>query len=423
MLGRGYSDNNHLSVLPALFAGLALVLEVLVFRSLQVYRESAHCRRDWVVDVAERISARPPLNDLPYVLCFQLAALFCMESIEQLAFGGKLLGGTAWLGGPVFFSLAMHAIIGVACTFAVARAMRAILKALARVIGEAIDLVLVAFGAEAVSLFTRRREPLAYPLTQSVHVRTDRRTRAPASACADLTTRHSASEHLRSGSRFMNATSLARIVFVLLAVALGAAPAAAAEATTGMITGSVFDNQSGGVVADARITAASPSGTFTAQTDMHGRFRLLGLAPDTYIVSVQAPGFAPLSQNGVTVLAGQSQSVTFTLLKQCGPLQTCARRRERSLPGPRAMRSPYPGRMREPSLRRRCPHPGLPTIPPVPFRERLHRSPASFSIRLQMRFCAAAKSMTPFLTSTRYRSRKDSSPSPAVTLTGRNYQR
>ncbi len=94
-----------------------------------------------------------------------------MESVEQLAFGGKLLGGTAWLGGPVFFSLAMHAIIGVACTLAVARAMRAILKALARVIGEAIDLVLIAFGAEAVSLFTRRREPPAYPLTQSVHVR------------------------------------------------------------------------------------------------------------------------------------------------------------------------------------------------------------------------------------------------------------
>ncbi len=114
----------------------------------------------------------------------------------------------------------------------------------------------------------------------------------------------------------MNATSLARIVFVLLAVALGAAPAAAAEATTGMITGSVFDNQSGGAIADARITAASPSGTYTAQTDLHGRFRLLGLAPDTYIVSVQASGFEPLSQNGITVLAGQSQGVIFTLLKQ-----------------------------------------------------------------------------------------------------------
>ncbi len=55
MLGKGYSDNNHLSVLPALFAGLALVIEVLAFRSLQIYRESAHRRRDWVVDVAERI--------------------------------------------------------------------------------------------------------------------------------------------------------------------------------------------------------------------------------------------------------------------------------------------------------------------------------------------------------------------------------
>ncbi len=78
ILGGRYSDNNHFGVVPTLLVGLTLVLAML----------------------AQRFAS---------IIAMQLAALFALESLEQLAAGGRLLGGTAWLGGPVAFSLSVHA--------------------------------------------------------------------------------------------------------------------------------------------------------------------------------------------------------------------------------------------------------------------------------------------------------------------------
>jgi hypothetical protein len=108
------------------------------------------------------------------------------------------------------------------------------------------------------------------------------------------------------------ASSLAHVLACGCALLFAVGVAAAAEATTGAIVGSITAN--GAAVAGARVTAASPSGTYTASADTRGHFTLLGLTPDTYTVSVQAPAYEPAVQNGVTVLPNQNQHLAFHLV-------------------------------------------------------------------------------------------------------------
>ncbi|MEO7040543.1 MAG: TonB-dependent receptor [Candidatus Elarobacter sp.] len=105
---------------------------------------------------------------------------------------------------------------------------------------------------------------------------------------------------------------------ILLAVALAFAvvqPALAAEATTGTIIGSVV-SATGAPVPNAQLDVASPSGRYTTTTDLRGRFAILGVVPDSYVISVEASGFETLSQGGVTVLPGQSQRIEFRLVSE-----------------------------------------------------------------------------------------------------------
>jgi hypothetical protein len=224
LVGRGYGDNNHLSVIPALICAASLVVLVVVRRCLRLGQ------RNW-----RRRERLPSLRDIPSVLLLQFTALFIMESVEQLVFTGRLSGGTAWLGGPLWFSALVHSTLACICTVLVTRAVRTITAR-----------VMLAFGIATFG-------------------------------------------------------------------AVGAA--AAAEATTGAILGSVAATN-GVALANARVTAASPSGVYTATTNQRGHFTLLGLTPDTYSVSVQAPGYEPAIQNGVTVLPNQSEQLAFRLVEQ-----------------------------------------------------------------------------------------------------------
>ncbi|HTZ55787.1 MAG TPA: hypothetical protein VMB20_12055 [Candidatus Acidoferrum sp.] len=157
MLGRGYSDNDHTSVLPTLIAGAALLLVVIVARCFRLLHRASAYRR-WAVGVARHIAARPSLADLPYILSLQFVALFAMESSEQFLRDGRLLGGAAWLGGPIWFSVFMHVLIGWICTMLVARAMRSIVRRCAALVSIALDLILCAFKRSNTARFTRRRD-------------------------------------------------------------------------------------------------------------------------------------------------------------------------------------------------------------------------------------------------------------------------
>ncbi|HEY1681836.1 MAG TPA: TonB-dependent receptor [Candidatus Tumulicola sp.] len=89
--------------------------------------------------------------------------------------------------------------------------------------------------------------------------------------------------------------------------------------TTGGLSGQVTD-ETGAPVAGAAVKAASASQTVTATTDGGGHFSFLSLAPDTYIVSVSKPGYAPASNPGVVVFADQAQNLALRVQK--GALKT-----------------------------------------------------------------------------------------------------
>ncbi len=168
VVGRGFSDDNHLSVIPTLIAGISLALLLICKRCVEMLRHPGE-HRDWLTDIARHASARSPLQDLPYVLVLQFAALFVMESVEQLFFGGRLLGGTVWLGGPIWFSLLMHVSLGWACTMLIARGMRAILRRCATLVGVALEFLLDVVTRGSASVFTRRRNHTSGVFTQNVH--------------------------------------------------------------------------------------------------------------------------------------------------------------------------------------------------------------------------------------------------------------
>jgi len=93
-------------------------------------------------------------------------------------------------------------------------------------------------------------------------------------------------------------------------VAAGAS-ALAAELTTGAIIGSVHSGR-GAPIDGANVTARSPSGRYTATTDVAGRFVILGVAPDTYDVTVVAGGYQSASDVAI-VLPGERERLAFTL--------------------------------------------------------------------------------------------------------------
>jgi hypothetical protein len=143
VLGSGYADNNHSSVIPTLIVAAALALMLIGLECRRLLQGRGEAR--------ER-----PLVDIPCVILLQLGVLFIMESGEQLFGEGGLLGGTAWLGGPVVFSLLAHACIGAICTVLVVRGMRAIVRRCATLVEVVFDRILGAFGLKTATIFTRR---------------------------------------------------------------------------------------------------------------------------------------------------------------------------------------------------------------------------------------------------------------------------
>jgi hypothetical protein len=132
--GPGYADNTHLGVIPTAVLGAILVLEIAVVRCLDVLRGFTAASRTRFADVASSLGTRSTLTDLPIVFALQIATLYALESGEQLATSGQFAGGLVWLGGPIAFSLIVHAAMGIGLTFALGALLRAIVRAFASVV-------------------------------------------------------------------------------------------------------------------------------------------------------------------------------------------------------------------------------------------------------------------------------------------------
>ncbi len=168
LVGAGYADDNHLSVLPALLAGAGLVLAFVRSRCLDVLRHGSSLRRRaWLRDLATRWAAGSPAREFPLVFGMQLAFLFAMESVEQLIGGGRLLGGTAWLGGPVLFSLLAHALLGAACTLLLGWLGRNVLAAFAAFVCAALERILLEIERARATIVAARRDGSPFRLAQA----------------------------------------------------------------------------------------------------------------------------------------------------------------------------------------------------------------------------------------------------------------
>jgi outer membrane receptor protein involved in Fe transport len=83
---------------------------------------------------------------------------------------------------------------------------------------------------------------------------------------------------------------------MLLASAL---PAIAA--TVGSLHGTITDGATHRPIVGARVAIAAPSATYTATTDGAGFYSIVGIVPDTYRLTVRAPGHSLYTQTGLTI--------------------------------------------------------------------------------------------------------------------------
>ena len=98
----------------------------------------------------------------------------------------------------------------------------------------------------------------------------------------------------------------------LLAVAL-LPPAADAQATTGTLRGRITD-PSGAVIPQATVMANAADGrSVTVVTNNQGNYEFKGLPPGSYTVTAVATGFATDQEEGVNVVAGQTQQLDIAL--------------------------------------------------------------------------------------------------------------
>lgn len=105
-----FTDHSNLDVLPVLLCGAAFVICYLALR----------VRRELLRASGEALRARAG-RLLPYIVAAQLTVLYAMETVEQVVVAGHVMGGTVWLGGPIWFSLGVHALVGTAVAYGLAR--------------------------------------------------------------------------------------------------------------------------------------------------------------------------------------------------------------------------------------------------------------------------------------------------------------
>ena len=107
--------------------------------------------------------------------------------------------------------------------------------------------------------------------------------------------------------RLARSAVLAALIVALVCTSI--APAFAAGGQFGNLSGTVYDQSTKTAVAGATVTVVSPSGTYHAKSDSKGSFTILGIPVDTYLVTVESPGYLAQTYPGVTILGDQTQGL------------------------------------------------------------------------------------------------------------------
>ena len=161
-----FTDRSTADVLPALLLGVvfaAIYVASLVRRFLAPEWRAA----SWLQQSALALTGGTVRRMLPLMLALQFIVLLLMESIEQRAVFGHLLGGSLWLGGPIAASLVIHALVGMLVAFLFAQSLRRVATRVAAIIRIALRLTLaLAEPARTrrcdLSSLPPRRLPLGY---------------------------------------------------------------------------------------------------------------------------------------------------------------------------------------------------------------------------------------------------------------------
>ncbi len=151
-----FTDHSNLDVLPALALGTALVLLHLAER----------VRRELMRASGTALGAHV-WGLVPLAFSVQIVVVYGMETLEQIVVAGHPLGGTVWLGGPIWFSLCVHAAICTALTFGLARLACACTRTTVRAIRQLRALAVRSINGSAPVLL-RRRQSLAFAASSPV---------------------------------------------------------------------------------------------------------------------------------------------------------------------------------------------------------------------------------------------------------------
>ena len=108
------------------------------------------------------------------------------------------------------------------------------------------------------------------------------------------------------------------LVTIVACVSLLTGRSAAAQDTTGTMSGRTVDAQ-GLVLPGVTITATGSQGVKATVTDGEGRFTLAFLTPGSYTVHADLQGFRPIDRRDVLVLVGQTVDIPLTM--QIGTLE------------------------------------------------------------------------------------------------------
>ena len=104
----------------------------------------------------------------------------------------------------------------------------------------------------------------------------------------------------------------ARITVLFAALVVCAVGIAAAQETTGTISGRIVDAQ-GLAIPGATVTVTGPQGTKTVVTDSTGRFVAPYLTPGVYSIKAELQGFKSAEKKDIAVRLGQTADIPITM--------------------------------------------------------------------------------------------------------------
>ncbi len=126
-----FTDRSTIDVVPALAVAL---LAACALGGLQIAKLVTGRTAGWL-RVSDMVLRKQSLvRALPFAFALQLGVLYAMETLEQLAVRGHLLGGTIWLGAPTPVALLAHAVTCVCVALVALRLLRAFTCVASRII-------------------------------------------------------------------------------------------------------------------------------------------------------------------------------------------------------------------------------------------------------------------------------------------------